>query len=607
MFLLVALHPLGASPSTLTLAEVAWIATECVLAQAVPLLIASLWYIKWPVAATQYCQWLFVIMPIGFAADVLVFRGSGIHLVSAEFAELSTEPLPRLMTFFSWGMLVPLLAIAAYVTVGLALTKLLRRLAITNEWSLRVIKAVALITLVSMAMGSLLWLSQGRNERLAILRKHTTRHPLNAFGWYNATPIMAGGENDSEQAASEPIQQFTYDHDLFAEQISARMRQMRMNVVVETAGDTETAARPDVLIIICESLRSEMLAPDVMPHAHAAARSGWWLRQHYSGGNSTSLGIFSVVSGLESIWFYKSEVRFAPALNRLFRQAGYELGFFAGHDDWRAFQMDAFLSPRQFDRYDVEPMDWLASDRRSIAKAMQFLHKSASPATRPPRLAVLFLYSTHAPFAVADAQVIDQPAASADYPIPFPESWRESVWNRYRNAARTLDAALGDVLGSDAVIVLVGDHGESFLDDDTIGHGTKLSRAQTRTTALISGPMFSSREVHERTMHADILPTLLAAAGIEVSLANQFDGIDLGSATRAELRSRVFSISNLVGRDLVLVPPIDRRSGAEFGTRVEFSLIDETIVPRGRIDEKGDLIGPPDDETLRQWMERLVR
>lgn len=272
-----------------------------------------------------------------------------------------------------------------------------------------------MLSFIWIAGGSVLWLSQARSEmtREKTLA-HATRHPRNLFGMRDDVSIMVGDHGDSERRAGESSEPFTYDRARFAEDVSNRMRQMRMNVVVESAVDAESAARPDVLIIICESLRSEMLAPDIMPHTFAAARSGWLRQQHYSGGNATSLGIFSLVSGLESIWFYKSEVRFAPALNRLFRQAGYELGFFAGHDDWQAFQMDAFLSPRQFDRYDIEPMDWLASDRRSIAKTMQFLRKPASPASRPPRLAVLFLYSTHAPFAVADAQERDRPAASAE-------------------------------------------------------------------------------------------------------------------------------------------------------------------------------------------------
>ncbi|TWU16485.1 Sulfatase [Allorhodopirellula heiligendammensis] len=607
MFLLVVSHPLGMHAWTLSFSEMAWVAGECVLLQITPLLLAVAWYWQRPGAAVRHSSCLFALMPIGFAVAVLVFRGSGMHLASSDFREAIREHLPRLIAFFSWGMLVPLLAIAVYVAIGIRLSKLLTWWLTENPLAVRMLSFTATLSCTAIVCGSLLWLSQGRSEMLAATHAQITRHPFNLLGLNVDIPSKAGEQNDPDQRGAESVQPFTFDLASFSDSVSSRMRQMRMNVVIEPTVDTGPAPRPDVLIIICESLRSEMLAPDIVPHTFAAARSGWWLRQHYSGGNATSLGIFSLVSGLESIWFYRSEVRFAPALNRLFRQAGYELGFFAGHDDWGTFQMDAFLSPRQYDRYETEPMDWLASDRRSIAKTVQFLRKPESPHARPPRLAVLFLYSTHTPFDVADAHARDQPAASADYPIPYPQSWRGSVWNRYRNAARSLDAELAEVLQSDAVIAMLGDHGESFLDDGTIGHGTKLSRVQTRTAAMICAPHLSSREIRERTTHMDVLPTLLGAAGIELSLPGQFDGLNLETATLTELQTRTFSISNLVGRDLVLVPPATRRSGATFGTRVEFSLLDNTISPRGAINAQGNLSGPGDRGLLRDWMEQLVR
>ncbi len=606
MFLLVVLHPLGTPVPTLAFAELTWIAMECVLLQSIPLLIAVIWFIKRPEVASKYGRSLFASVPLWFAVDVLAYRGSGLHFASSEFFELIRDHFPRLISFVSWGMLTPLLSIATYIAVGILLSKLLARLVSGRRPARGVLTVVFCITVFILAIGSLRWLLREHNQRRTALHANPTRHPLNALVGHDNSRVLAIGPEQAD-SANEPTKPFTYDPQRFAERISTRLRQMRLKVVMEPPAATGSAKSPDILIIICESLRSEMLDPDVMPNAFQAARSGWWLREHYSGGNATSLGMFSLMSGLESIWFYRSESRFAPAMNRLFRQAGYELGFFAGHDDWGAFQMDAFLSPRQFDRYEVEPMNWLASDRRSIAKTMQFLRRPPAPETRPPRLAVLFLYSTHAPFAVEDDLATDQPAASGDYPIPFPDSWRERVWNRYRNAARTLDAELSDLLRSDAAIALIGDHGESFLDDATIGHGTKLSRAQTRTAALISGPMFSAREVHERTMHVDFLPTLLAAAGRQVSRPAQLDGIDLATATHDQLSSRVFSISNLVGRDLVVVAPEDRHPGKGFGTRVEFSLMDGTVAPQGRIDGRGDLIGPPDRKLLQRWLTWIER
>ncbi|EMI45729.1 sulfatase family protein [Rhodopirellula sp. SWK7] len=657
MLLFALLHPLGGPLDDAALASAldrtsevgqtsAWdwigfrghIAMQCVSLQIPSLIVALAWNVFRPrigrpfgsrffgsrrlasqlLRSSTLGSWLFAVVPAWFAFDVLAFSWSGSHLASEEFASLVFDHLPNLTPFFSWGMLAPVLAIAIALMGGAAATQGIRFLAKTMtsrrgatptppNTSQRPKYGTILIVLGLLASVTVVTATASRHAWQDNIHNHPTRHPWASFS------------RASREFA--PLPPFEYDTASLAAATQSRVQQMRMNVASRASDSDAFEHQPDILIVICESLRPEMLAPDVMPHAYAAAEKGLFLTQHYSGGNATSLGIFSIVNGLEAVWFYKSEVRFAPAMNRLFHQSGYELGFFAGHDDWGTFQMDAFLSPDQFDRFETEPMDWLAADRRAIATTASFLNPNTTP-QRSPRLAILFLYSTHAPFAVAPQQAIDQPAASADYPIPFPRSWRPSVWNRYRNAARTLDAEFAGLIRPDRITVITGDHGESFLDDGTVGHGTRLSMAQTRVAAFIAGPGIPSRKMTQRTMHADILPTLLSASGLQMSMPEQLDGANLLSATTRQLQSRLFSISNLVGRDMVIVPPrksprltaSPAASGATFGTRVRFSLIDQTVVPLGPLSEKG--VMPIRDEpstesrgdaVLKRWLENLAR
>ena len=681
MWLFAVLHPFG-EPGWRMQGAFGWlaIAGECVSLMAGPWVLVMLLSRFRTRPARIGDEIVLAAVPVAFSFDVLVYRWSGLHLISGDFFNLGRDHLPNLLAFFSWGMLVPVASVVASLLVGRWIAGTFARIVDAHipmglqgrektgtRWRLGIAVAVGILGVVSgMSLG---W--QASDERRADRLDHPTRHPWTAFGLIPPpVPVLP------------VLPEFEYDRERFAEMTSNRIRQMRMNVVtqvgeqigtqvVEQSGGDETDATspampPDVLIIVYESLRPEMLASDTMPAASAAADSGMRLSNHFSGGNATSLGMFSIVSGLEAVWFYKSEVRFAPAMNRLFRQAGYETGFFAGHDDWADFQMDAFLSNRHFDRFEIEPMDWLDSDRRAISQTKAFLEEpgtasgansgvhpgiprqlrfrgvdeATSPLTpvkwggllassstvypktkarrntsgRPPRLAMLFLYSTHAPFDVLAEQATDQPSASRDYPIPFPQSWRPSVWNRYRNAARTLDAEIADLITEDRITVLTGDHGESFLDDGTVGHGTKLSRAQTRVAAMICGPGVPAMQINERTMHADLLPTILSAANIRVSALRQFDGIDLLAPAPMELASRVFSVSNLVGRDCVLVGPNATGPGAVAGLRVRFSLLDSEARPLGPIDERGDrwrsiLARPSDrgDKLLRRWMSGILR
>ncbi len=609
MFLFAMLHPFDVSVAELTAAETAWIAVQCLMLQTASLLPLVIGNTFRPLPASHLGHTLVALIPLGFAIDVILFRWSGQHVLSAEFANLAIEHLPNLLAFFSWGMLVPLLVLIGSVTVGFLISqKFSQFVAIKSSELPRSVEIVLLSVIAIIVIGSpTIW----RETHCQAMQSHITRHPWNSLALLRPARLAADVDKRRDDEGTSPLVPFELDHAEFAGQIDDRIRQLRMNVVVSSDAGIEQKPRPNVLIIVCESLRPEMLVPDVMPNAAEAARSGWLFGQHYSGGNATSLGMFSLLSGLEGVWFYKSEVRFAPPLNRLFRQAGYELGFFAGHDDWEKFQMDAFVSPQHYDRFEIEPLDWLASDRRAIKSANEFLRNNTGGKPRPPRLAVLFLYSTHAPFAVVEQHATDQPAATVAYPIPFPPSWRPSVWNRYRNAARTLDAELAELFHRDVITVFTGDHGESFLDDGTIGHGTKLSAVQTRVAAMICGPGFAPRQFNSATVHADVLPTLLAAAGIHVSVPEQFDGLNLQSTSTESLEDRTFSISNLVGRDVLVVPPHrsfaqDNVSGAVFGYQIEFSLLDQTVAPKGMLNRQGDLIAPSDNTVMRQWLERLT-
>jgi len=454
-------------------------------------------------------------------------------------------------------------------------------------------------------------------DRAESTREQSTRHPMTMLGWLDEKPVqrMANENEWSRRVAAE-----------LPKIADRRIGQLRMNVVSDRATD-----QPDILIIIGESLRPELLTSDVMPNTFALARRGLWLRQHYSGGNASSLGVFSIVSGLEAVWFYKSGVRFAPAMNRLYRQAGYELGFFAGTAGWSTFQMDAFLSGEHYDVFQSEHFSGLESDRRAIAAAGEYLD---SDPTRPPRLAVVYLYATHAPFWCDRAASLDTPAANGSYPIPFPESWRPRVWNRYRNAARTLDASIRGLItrpkqterkDRPRIVVVTGDHGESFGGDGTIGHGTRLSADQTRTLAVIAGPGVPQRQQDSATAHFDFLPTLLSVAEISTSMPNQFDGRDLTQKVRWP--PRTFSIAGYVGNEVAILaePSAEinveiaaqrtaeitaERTDDEWALRCQFSLMDgraEVAFPIGPDGRRCRMNRSRWEGVFADWLGRLSR
>lgn len=101
---------------------------------------------------------------------------------------------------------------------------------------------------------------------------------------------------------------------------------------------------------------------------------------------------------------------------------------------------------------------------------------------------------------------------------------RRYVRSLYRGELQLVDVALGNTLESlassdrlqDAVIVVVGIHGEEFLEHDGAGHGLRLFEESLRVPVLIWAPeLLAPGEVSVPVDLLDLAPTLLDLVGIE--------------------------------------------------------------------------------------------
>ncbi len=435
---------------------------------------------------------------------------------------------------------------------------------------------------------------------VAEMAEHSARHPVCAFGlvgYHGVGRRAAMNENSNPERSS-----------MFATAVTARDHDQRqLHVDLTSLDDTGQDARPDVLMVVIESFRPELVAAEVMPNLWGYAENGIFCRQHFSGGNATNHGMFSLLNGLEAIW-YERDVRYSPLLNRLFHQSGYELGFFGGHNDWRTFLMDGYINDAQYDVFEIDEPNWLESDRRSTQRAAMFLGRTGQQ-TRGPRLAVLYLYSTHANYHSYLQDQVFQPAADDRFLIPFSKSASPAIWNRYKNSARSIDRFLAAVMNPHRVIIVTGDHGESFLEDGVCGHGVRISKYENMTPAVVYVPGAKPRLLDAPTMHADLLPTLLSAVGIRVRPVDAFDGDDLLTTSDDDLADRVFATRNYLSDDVAIIGPWTDRNDQPFGYRASVSLRRLSATALGAIDPSGteqtaDLPENSIESAFNRWLQR---
>ena len=103
------------------------------------------------------------------------------------------------------------------------------------------------------------------------------------------------------------------------------------------------------------------------------------------------------------------------------------------------------------------------------------------------------------------------------------------------------------------VVIVMGDHGEPFLDDGTASHGTRLSRYQNMSPAVVYYPGIQPRVIDAPTFHADLCQHFFQYS-VSHCRSDVLDGIDLTSLNNRS-ENRVFASGNFMDPSVLLVGP----------------------------------------------------
>jgi len=267
----------------------------------------------------------------------------------------------------------------------------------------------------------------------------------------------------------------------------------------------------NVLLVIVDAMRADALTPEASPRLFDFARGAIQFDRHYSGGNSSRPGVFSLFYAIPPTYFdaFASRTR-SPVLMDVMREHGYELGIFASSPIYRLVELDRTVFAHVPNlRTETAGEGSAARDRALTAEWMRWLDRRDAS---HPFFGFLY-YNT--------AVAVEPPA---DYRPPIPPPTRASAQLRARNerylaGVHYVDSLVGQALADlerrkllDRTIVIVtSDHGIEF-DENRLGfkgHGTAYSQEQMRTPLVVRWPGRPPQHVARRTSHNDIAPTLL--------------------------------------------------------------------------------------------------
>jgi uncharacterized protein len=267
----------------------------------------------------------------------------------------------------------------------------------------------------------------------------------------------------------------------------------------------------NVLLVLADALRADVITPEITPNIVKVGNRNIMFTQHYSGGNSSRIGIFSLFYGLSNSYFESVKTQQQSALLiDLLQNFHYQLGIFTS---------SSLVSPTGLDRTVFARVPNLRKET-----------KAADP-TGPTR----DKQATHDWYEWLDKRNVDKPffgflfydsthtyQTPPDYPNPFKpmDNSREQVeYTAYKNSAHFVDSLIADVLQDlqqrkllkKTVVMISSDHGEEFNEKGNgyWNHGTSYSNYQIHTPMIVLWPGKSAKQIQNRTSHYDVVPTLL--------------------------------------------------------------------------------------------------
>lgn len=307
---------------------------------------------------------------------------------------------------------------------------------------------------------------------------------------------------------------------------------------------------PQVLLVVVESLRADAVQQGIMPNLWAFREDCLRVTRAVSTGNATQLGWFSLLTGDSPLRFEQTRMRTSEYGSwpfRVLKSYGYSTLFLSSLSlDYYALEQIAFgprseLLDERFDSRDFGGGEFLTEidvAARDVAVTEKLLSLLEDRTTSKPRCFIVSYNSSHHPYFFPRSAVrFSDYLETWDYAkLSNDLAMVEGVRRKYYNALAFLDYEIGRIFSAlratdeyrDALIVVLGDHGEEFMEHKSMFHNGSLTAAQIEIPILIKFPSSAHSNLRRTVVSTmDVLPTVLHEIGAYELIKGRCDGVSL--------------------------------------------------------------------------------
>jgi len=372
----------------------------------------------------------------------------------------------------------------------------------------------------------------------------------------------------------------------------------------------EDTPRPNVVVLVIEGCRFDAFDPRIMPFVHRFGEENIACMKHWSGGNNSHVGIFSIMYGIYGSYRDVAVAsRQEPVMVGALRRRGYGFRILSCTDlSYAEFSRSSFLGLA-----DDTTDDWdddgerYNRDRMMTDLFIEYLDENIREGGSP-FFSFLWYDAPHQPYAYPPEHAVfetDVERSGLNY-TALAGGGREEArpWlMRYYNSLHYVDSEIARAVGAlkerglldNTLVFICGDHGEEFNECGNLGHNARgFNRYQAQTLMVAHVPGAAPRRVTRLTNHIDIAATVLDAAGCLNPPSDYCQGVPFTSDTGPEF---VFVAS----WDLAAV--VEEGVISAYGLKA-YNAVDSDVTDLdGRPLPEGKTPGPHLGEVLRRMTE----
>ena len=281
----------------------------------------------------------------------------------------------------------------------------------------------------------------------------------------------------------------------------------------------------NIFIIASDSVRRSIITPEVAPNISKFEKDSIIFKNHHSGGNATRFGIFSLMYGINSTyWFSFLNNAKGSVLFDVLKDLDYQIDIVSStNTNWPEFRKTCYVNVLDSIKDDFKGSPW-KKDKQS---SEYFINNIETLDKEKPIFSFIFLDAPHGYSFPKNHNKFNANSDNINY-LTAAKGTKDikNVLARYKNSVHYNDMLFGQMIDKlkeeglyeNSMIIYTSDHGSEFYENGFFGHNSAFTRYQTSVPFIVKFPKnmqnIEFANLDGLTSHNDVVPSLLSLIGV---------------------------------------------------------------------------------------------